>query len=130
MRVQLGALVTTNESTSGAVTDVDSCGSVLVRLTDGPALDDMDRSHGRWYDRGEITAVTGYDESVMVWRGARMVPAGPRQEGEGETVRQMLVCSKCGDKRPDGDVESEGVSKGAQCPYIDCDGTYIDTKEA
>lgn len=37
-----------------------------------------------------------------------------------------LVCSGCGDVRPDADVMGEGVSLGARCGFIDCDGTYVD----
>lgn len=77
MQVHLGNLVETNERTSGVVSDVGN-GYALVRLTDGPELDAMDRDHGRWYGFAEITEVTGHDEHAMVWRGQGMAPAGPR----------------------------------------------------
>lgn len=35
-----------------------------------------------------------------------------------------LVCSVCGDTRPDADVEGEGVSRGARCGYVVCEGFY------
>lgn len=45
---------------------------------------------------------------------------------KGQGMRAMLACTVCGDKRPDADVESEGVSVGAQCPEIGCGGVYRD----
>lgn len=38
----------------------------------------------------------------------------------------MLKCSKCGDRRADGDQGREGVSLDSLCVYVDCDGTYQD----
>lgn len=38
----------------------------------------------------------------------------------------MLVCSECGDRRPDADVRNEGMSLGARCVQLDCGGTYQD----
>lgn len=37
-----------------------------------------------------------------------------------------LVCSECGDARPDADVMGEGVSLGALCEFPVCEGTYGD----
>lgn len=39
-----------------------------------------------------------------------------------------LVCSRCGDVRPDADVMGEGVSLGARCGYVDCSGVYRDVR--
>jgi hypothetical protein len=40
----------------------------------------------------------------------------------------MLVCAKCGDRKPDADQRNEGMSLGAVCVWLDCDGTYQDEK--
>lgn len=40
----------------------------------------------------------------------------------------MLECSECGDRKPDADQRNEGMSLGAACVWIDCDGTYQDEK--
>ncbi len=72
-----GDVVTTNECTQGVITDYDCYGpSVLVRLTDGPSLSELDVSHGRWYSLDEITGTVGHMGNALVWSGARMVPAG------------------------------------------------------
>lgn len=43
--------------------------------------------------------------------------------------RALLACSVCGDRRPDADVEGEGVSVGAPCRYwLDCAGVYRDIR--
>jgi hypothetical protein len=75
--IRLGNTVTTTENTKGVVTDIDRAyESALVQLTDGPQLDDLDRSHGRWYGYDEIIAITGHDPAALVWRGSRMTPVG------------------------------------------------------
>jgi hypothetical protein len=76
MIVKLGDVVTTTESTTGTVTDIDHpYESALVQLFEGPDLDHMDTSHGRWYGYAEITAVVGYRPDAMVWSGASTRPA-------------------------------------------------------
>lgn len=42
--------------------------------------------------------------------------------------RQILVCTVCADVRSDADVECEGVSKGARCDYLTCEGVYSDPR--
>lgn len=37
-----------------------------------------------------------------------------------------LVCTVCGDVRPDADVMGEGVSRGARCEFPVCEGAYRD----
>jgi hypothetical protein len=84
MQVRLGSLVSTQEATAGVVSDIGH-GEALVRLSEGADLSVMDRDHGRWYPLTELK-VTGYDAQAWVWRGPRMVVAGPlpitRNEGE------------------------------------------------
>lgn len=46
--------------------------------------------------------------------------------GDDARLVLRLVCSACGDVRPDADVMGEGVSLGARCEYVVCEGTYRD----
>jgi hypothetical protein len=52
--------------------------------------------------------------------------AGTTPHPKPVTARQMLVCSVCGERRPDADVENEGVSKGAPCDWANCEGVFTD----
>ncbi|MFN2637855.1 MAG: hypothetical protein ABR585_12590, partial [Gemmatimonadaceae bacterium] len=68
MIMRKGSIVTTCESTRGVITDYDAgYASVLVQLTDGPSLDDLDRSHGRWYGLSEVTDTGKIDDQAWVW---------------------------------------------------------------
>lgn len=69
-----GNVVTTNENTTGVITDYDSYApAVLVRLSEGSELD---TSHGRWYGLNEITGTVGFDADAKVWFAGRMTRAG------------------------------------------------------
>lgn len=81
-----------------------------------------------WTDDG-----TGYASirdampSPDVWNGYGLADLPPaRLTAPTAPARSRLVCTGCGDRQPDADVEREGVSHGAYCVWLDCTGTYRD----
>lgn len=84
-----------------------------------------DAVHGpgeKWWTVGTYTPRAG--ETVTV--AAQVLRDGSMVYGHVMTPRQMLECTQCADRRPDADVEREGMSRGAQCLFVDCEGTYAD----
>lgn len=112
----------------GEVTGVDrdehaAVAGVLVRGT----RDDGTSVHG-WYavGPGALDGSLVTSQSATVDACGHDIAACPCHT---RTARQMLVCTECGERRPDADVEGEGVSRGAPCDWIECTGTFQDPEE-
>lgn len=69
---------------------------------------------------------TDQRKGVTVVFSSILHPTNDNGSGQGAVRRPLLVCSRCLDVRPDADVCGQGMSLGAQCVFLDCEGTYRD----
>ncbi len=87
----------------------------------------------RWFTMGTF-ARDGQNVTVAVrvTPGVSILAYGmvdaPKPVPAPQPRRAVLVCPKCQDVRPDADVVGQGMSLGADCVFIDCNGTYTDPR--
>lgn len=87
------------------------------------------RTMGRFYPDGAAhTLVARMVRAGGEWRMeyGKVACTGTPVPAPVFPVRVRLECSRCGDRQLDADVEGAGVSLGAMCLYMDCEGVYLD----
>ena len=112
-------------SWAGVPTSVREHAWTVLGSACGPAVSD------KWWTVGRLPSADGW--SMVV---ARLTRTDGMQYGRqvrrparpvAKVVRRgLLACTRCADVRPDADQVGQGVSRGAPCVFLDCEGVYQD----